>query len=237
MIMEWKIWQLIDATLPTGGFAHSYGLESAFQNKFVTNYGELMKFINALLYQEGNLSLPMLGSMFQVELETNTGKHATILHHWQYLDNRMSGMLTNHVAHRASIAQGKAFLRVVEHIYGQVSIYRSIFEELEPLKSQLSCHFAPCFALVTRILSLDQHTCQKMYLYNVLRDALSAANRLNLIGPLEAARLQQVFSATADRVVMERGNRTSVLDVYQSAPILDLMQGKHDQLYSRLFNS
>ncbi|XLR29749.1 hypothetical protein S83_057649 [Arachis hypogaea] len=40
-ISQWSQWQLLDSLLPTGGFAHSFGLEAAVQSNLVSNPDEL----------------------------------------------------------------------------------------------------------------------------------------------------------------------------------------------------
>ena len=38
---QWLLWQLADSAFPTGGFAHSGGLEAAWQNGEVSNRGDV----------------------------------------------------------------------------------------------------------------------------------------------------------------------------------------------------
>jgi urease accessory protein len=73
-------------------------------------------------------------------------------------------------------------------------------------------------------------------MFFTLRDILSAATRMNLIGPMEGAKLQVQMSGMAESILKSKKNR-SVDDAYQSAPYLDLVQARHDQLYTRIFNS
>ena len=103
-----------------------------------------------------------------------------------------------------------------------------------------------------------------------MRDLISSAHRLNVIGPLEGARMQAEFSGVLEGMFQKREElnnpRTLSLDhntgtyvdaeeaelktnfgicfedrfVFrpkQTAPILELLQASHDNLYSRLFNS
>ena len=77
---------------------------------------------------------------------------------------------------------------------------------------------------------------QRLYLHMILRDQISAAIRLNLVGPLQAAVLQKSLHAHAE----EQRSRFSGAGRDQAArcgPLLDLMQGSHHRLYSRLFQS
>ena len=95
---------------------------------------------------------------------------------------------------------------------------------------------------------------------------MSAATRLSLVGPFEAATIQRRLSIEAEEII--RGTKLSSdvqmdhltikypvmklnglndskfgeaadfsIAVWQTDPILDLIQGSHDQLYSRLFVS
>src|SRR2546423_3524912 len=58
----WLLWQLVDSAFPTGGFAHSAGLEAAWQHGEVKNRGGLISFVAASLHQLGRAALPFVGA-------------------------------------------------------------------------------------------------------------------------------------------------------------------------------
>jgi urease accessory protein len=83
---------------------------------------------------------------------------------------------------------------------------------------------------------------------------LSSATRLSVIGPLLAVRLQIEFIPVIEgllnsRAVVSLFDSTEVsgeelIDIskcesyiHQTSPVLDLLQARHDMLYTRLFNS
>jgi urease accessory protein len=58
----WVVWQLADSAFPTGGFAHSWGLEAAWQSGEVADGPALMRFVHAALGQAGRGALPFLSA-------------------------------------------------------------------------------------------------------------------------------------------------------------------------------
>nr|KYP73196.1 hypothetical protein KK1_005812 [Cajanus cajan] len=138
--LQWSQWQLLDSLLPTGGFAHSFGLEAAVQSHLVSNSNDLKTFIIHILENTGSLLLPFVYS--------------------------------------ASIA----------------------------------------------------------YMFITMRDMISAATRLNLIGPLGAALLQHQVAPIAE-VILEKWMNRGVEEACQTMPLLDTVQGCHGYLFSRLFSS
>ncbi|KDO29983.1 hypothetical protein SPRG_05172 [Saprolegnia parasitica CBS 223.65] len=218
--MEWHTWQLVDSLYPTGGFAHSLGLESAVQEKIVTNTTNLRQFVVSALYQTGNLLLPFLCEAHADPSVENFAR----------LDALVHAMTTNHVARRASIAQGTALLRVATQTYSHLPVLRAI-KQTRPVG-----HHVVVLGTLCGALGLDSLASQRLLLFFTLRDILSAATRLNLVGPIESAKLQMQLAEVAETVLQTRKDRR-VDDAYQSAPYLDLVQGRHDQLYTRIFNS
>jgi urease accessory protein len=97
-------------------------------------------------------------------------------------------------------------------------------------------HHAPIFGLVCLHAGLDIATAQKLFLFHVLRDMISAAVRLAIFGPLEGALLQRKTAEACQRIYC-RHCSTSIGDLHQTNPLLELIQGKHESLYSRLFSS
>jgi urease accessory protein len=210
------IWQLIDSAFPTGGFAHSAGLEAAWQHGEVRGRTELTCFINASLDQLGHAGLPFVLAAFDAPEKL------------EEFDCLCDAFTTNHVANRASRTQGRAFLTAVERIFGPDHGVRSAEAQ--------SAHFASVFGACLRRLDISREATARMFFFNYLRGVLAAAVRLNIVGPMEAQMLQHCLSPKAEEV-RAHCESLSLDQIAQTAPLFDLWQGAQDRLYSRLFQS
>jgi urease accessory protein len=213
---EWLLWQLCDSAFPTGGFAHSLGLEAAWQHGEVRNRTELVSFIEAGLHQLGHAALPFVTAAF-AEPEKLGG-----------FDQFCDAFMTNHVANRASRAQGRAMLAAVQRIFNS---------EFRIPNSKLICaHFAPVFGACLRSLEVPRETALRIFFFNQLRAVLAAAVRLNIVGPMEAQMLQHRLAPHAEKILQTCAAFT-LDDLAQTSPLLEVWQGAQDRLYSRLFQS
>jgi urease accessory protein len=210
---DWLIWQLADSAFPTGGFAHSSGLEAAWQHGEIAGRAELIWFVEASLDQLGHGSFPLVLAAFDEPGRADE------------LDQLCHAFTNNHVANRASRFQGRAFLTAAIRIF-----------KLTDEKPWRHAHFAPVFGACLRRLGLSRQAVARMFFYNHLRGVLAAAVRLNIVGPMEAQALTRQMYARAE-AILDECQRLTVDDLAQTAPVLDVWQGAHDRLYSRLFQS
>lgn len=223
------IWQLMDSAFPTGGFAHSSGLEAAWQHGEVRGRAELLSFAETSLEQLGHAGLPFVTAAFDAPEELTA------------FDQLCEAFTTNHVANRASRGQGRAFLTAVERIFPERGVHAaSASNEYSAVKRPEGrapyAHFAPVFGACLRRLEFSRVTTARMFFFNHLRSALAAAVRLNIVGPMEAQILQHKLSEKSETVLTRCAN-LALDDIAQTAPLLDLWQGAQDRLYSRLFQS
>ena len=218
---DWLVWQLADSAFPTGGFAHSGGLEAAWQHGEVRGGAELAGFIESSLTQLGHAALPFVTTAY---LEPPRLAE---------LDRLCDAFLSNHVANRASRLQGQALLATSERSFPSPAL-----KDLRTsIRSQsLPGHLAPLFGAITRLLGLSRESATRLFFFIHLRGFISSAVRLNIIGPLEAQSLQHRLSATAENIA-QRCAGISLGDIAQTSPLLDIFQGAQDRLYSRLFQS
>jgi len=209
---DWLRWQLADSAFPTGGFAHSSGLEAAWQHDEVRNRADFHGWLLASLQQVARGQIPWLNMAYQQPTRL------------EELDNRCDAFTSNHVANRASRLQGRALLTAAERIFGTAFTPPTLG------------HFAPIFGVVGRTLEIPHLDTVRLCVYWHLKGVIAAAVRLNIMGPMEAQGLQHKMGSVAEAVV-QRGATYDLDDLAQTNPVQELWQGAHDRLYSRLFQS
>ncbi|KAF7078368.1 hypothetical protein CFC21_082817 [Triticum aestivum] len=221
----WSQWQLLDSILPTGGFAHSYGLEAAMQSRIVNNQEDLRLFLIQVVDNIGSLLLPF------VYCASRSPDAAA----WVKLDQLLDATLTNEVGRKASTSQGSALLRVAASVFTEIQSLQDLRRTFLGSTS-VSFHHAPIFGLICGLVGFDSETTQRAYMFVAMRDVISAATRLNLIGPLAASVLQHQVAPDAEKMLQKWRDR-DVSEASQTAPLLDALQGCHAYMFSRLFCS
>lgn len=211
---DWLIWQLVDSAFPSGGFVHSGGLEAAWQHGEIRDRGELESFLESNLRQVVCGLIPFVVAAHDAPEELPE------------FDNQCDAFLSNHVANRASRLQGRAFLNSARRIFESLS---------ETSVSAKFSHLAPIFGAVTESLAIARANAVELFAFQNLRGLIAAAVRLGIVGPLEGQRLQFELSPRVRKILS--GNDLPVTEVACVSPLLEIWQGSHDRLYSRLFQS
>jgi urease accessory protein len=213
---DWLIWQLIDSAFPTGGFAHSGGLEAALQHGMIPDEAALGQFIRVSLQQTRRGVLCFMA-------DAHASPDAFI-----QIDQRCDVFLNNHVANRASRAQGRALLasaaKTFEHAR-LIELAASVREQKSP------GHLAPAFGIVTQSLQLSVAQASEMFLFMTARSVLSSAVRLGIVGPIQAQQMQASIAKEPENIPSDPQSPV------QTGPLLDLLQATHERLYSKLFQS
>jgi len=216
---DWLTWQIVDSAFPTGAFAHSWGLEAAWQQGEVTDRDELRRFLEASIMQTGYTSLPLVNDAYRSPEQLEA------------LDAVGDAFLLNAVANRASRIQGRTLLGTAGRIWPSAAL-----AALQVRADAMCAHVAPVAGAAFCAIGLPLSTVQRVVLYGAARGVLSAAVRLGIAGSFEAQRLQYECSPCLERIA-DRCGALSIDDLAQTAPVLDLLQAGHDRLYSRLFQS
>lgn len=240
---------LSDSALPLGSFAFSSGLESylahhkpPFSSSNTTPPLDFHFFLHCSIRNLASTSLPYVLAAYATPERLET------------LDNDFDASTSCTVGRRASVAQGKALLGLWERAFAASCVassatdaaiaamtsFAAAFKVAKPdaWGLKLNAHFAPLFGVLCRSLALSEEETAYLFLCNHAKSVLSAAVRAGVMGPylshgvLASEQLQSVIRGCA---VGEKD--TKVEDAGLSIPVTDLWMGRHELLYSRIFNS
>ncbi|KAJ2768657.1 hypothetical protein IWQ56_000475 [Coemansia nantahalensis] len=185
------------------------------------------------------------------------GAAQAVLDEFVRVDDYHQAMLaSNCVAMRASMAQGGGLLTLFNRGHAHAAfmadrrgqLCASIARQLQRLArtGEIRAHWPTVFGFVCAALGVGLAHTQQLFVFQFVRQLFSAAIRLNLVGPLRAQTLQCDMHHVVDDLIKQHGHLRAALstddDVYEESavytePMLELYQGMHDRLYSRIFNS
>jgi urease accessory protein len=197
-----RVLQLADAAFPSGGFAHSAGLEAAAQ---LGEVADVRRFAVDVVWQAAWGALPFVRRGHAAGADVSGP------------DAEADAFLLGHVQNRASRAQGRALAATCARAFGAAPAWRF-------------GHLAPVLGGVCALAGLSRDDAERVALHGAARAVLGAAVRLGRLGPLEA---QAVHAA----LPLEEARRSAPDEPAQTAPLVELLGGLHDTLYSRLFQS
>jgi urease accessory protein len=172
------------------------------------------------------------------------------------LDNDLDASTPCTVARRASVSQGRALLSVWEKAFKETA--RSQFSEegleaatsidtfasdlkiasLDPQPVGVNGHLAPIWGALSLALGLNLEEAGYLFLLNHAKAIMSAAVRASVMGPymaqntLASQLLQDLVRSSLEKVWLLPPEEAG-----QVVPIMDLWVGRHEMLYSRIFNS
>jgi urease accessory protein len=219
---ELLILQLVDSAFPAGGFVHSGGLESAVQLGQVTHVQSLEEFLRTSLQQVRRGVLVFVARAWRGAADISS------------VDRDCDLFLNNHIANRASSAQGRAMLSSAAKTFELTPL----IDAVELVRSQrLAGHLAPLFGVICRGLEVDLRRTLELFLFMSLRGWISAAVRLGIVGPIQAQQIQARLSVNVPQDFDPLDPATNPAGPVQATPLLDLIASTHDRLYSRLFQS
>lgn len=213
--------QLADSAFPTGGFAHSQGLEAWAQLSSVSGRPALGRFLDEAVVQAAHGGLPFVYAAHDAPDAVSA------------IDRAAEFFLRAPVANRASRAQGRAFVGTAAEVFELPEVLRvagAVRARTTP------GHHAPHFGAVCALVGLSRADTGQVFLHLALRGVASAAVRLGLFGPLEAQRAQLARGPLLSDL-LRRCDALRLPDATQTAPLLEMFGAHHDRLYSRLFQS
>lgn len=235
---------LSDSALPLGSFAYSSGLESFLaHNKGGNSLALFHQFLRLSVQSLANTQVPYVLACFRDPLALKE------------LDNDLDASTLCTVQKRASIAQGRALLSVWEKAFAatakkQFSESREAAATLATFSTDLKVaaisteklpvngHLAPIWGVVAVSLGLNLEEAGYVFLLNHSKAVISAGVRASVMGPYQAQSLlageplQKLVKTSLEKVWFLQPE-----DAGQAVPSLDIWNGRHELLYSRIFNS
>lgn len=231
---------LSDSAFPLGSFAFSSGLESYLQHN-ASPRPSLSYFLPSSLSSYSSTTLPYFLAAFRDPALDRIAE----------LDDELDATMVCSVGRRASVSQGRALVGIWERSLqshfpasntaapsapqSQAATTLGSYSSLQPKPNH---HLAPLMALLCLSTSIPLQPAAYVFLLSHVKSLVSAAVRASVMGPYQA---QKVLASPETRRMIEGCLRRDwdlmTEEAGQTVPVVDLWMGRHEVLYSRIFNS
>ena len=212
--------QIADSAFPIGSAAHSFGLESVVAEQGLTP-ADLEQYIHDTLHTTGRqeawaclMGWRLAGldeGVFSAE--------------WQNLNATISALKTAHELRTASEKIGRRLLQLV----GQLDPLLPFSQAWQTRQT----HHAPTFGLICALWEIDSETAVAIFLQQLVKTQVSAAQRLLPIGQRQATAITWNLKPTVERIASETDEHLP--NVFPGLPEMGAL--RHPHLSTRLFIS
>jgi urease accessory protein len=216
-----------DTAFPTGGYAHSFGLEAYCQAGIVADRAGLTRFLVGQL----------VGSAAPCDATAAVGAlramQAGDLDGCRRLDETVEAMKPVREFREGSRQIGRQTLRVSASLTGDARLV-TYLDEVNA--AQAPGHHAPVLGMAGGVLGWSGLDVATAFLYSTTALLVGAALRLLPLGQLEGQRVLWELHPLIDRLAREAAERDPA-DLASFTPGLDIRGMLHERLEARLFRS
>ena len=219
--------QFADGLFPTGGYAHSFGLEYYVQAGVVRDPAGVEEFVRAHL---GGTAGPcdavaVVSALALGELEDLDGCLA--------LDETLDAMKPVKEFRDASRQMGRQTLRVAAALAGHPML-RAFSESVD--SGRTPGHHSLAYGLAGSAFGWAREAAARAYLYSTTALLVGAALRLLPIGQLDGQRILWAAGPLIARLAREAAGKGPA-DLWSFAPGIEIAGMRHARLDARLFRT
>jgi urease accessory protein len=226
---ELRLLHLADSTLPIGGLAHSFGLETLAAQELLS-VRELAAFLRGFLEEAGLVEAVFCRAGCGL---AEGGLAAGFGEKWMQLNDALSARKSGRETRMASASLGKNFLTTIAGL-GDFALLREASRVSKEAGSLI--HHSVAFGLVGGVLEFSADSTVLAYLHQAVAAQVSACQRLLPLGQSAATKI--LWDAKLAMIeTMERSRECTVDDAASFMPLLDWGAMEHPALATRLFIS
>jgi urease accessory protein len=218
-----------DNLFPSGGYAHSYGLEEMVSIGRIKNAEDLEDFLkDEVLQCMANLELPYL-RYSQMAAEKKDINELLIM------NEEISAWKLTREVREAGQAQGMQLIRIIKELYDDE--WTECFAEKLRSTGE-SCQHIVATALLRNIQSVPQESSFVSWIYQGVSNFASASVKLLRLGEVACQRVilrsleSDSFKKTISKAFSVKRNEAGWFN-----PLLDIASCRHELAFSRLFIS
>ncbi len=223
---ELGVMQLSDSFFPTGIFATSNGLEFLFTEKKIQGMTDLIEMIKINITQQmGPSDCVALANAFD---SANKNDFDRVIE----TDNIVFATKSIKEIRNASVRSGVQLIKCVSEFVKDNEILNKYKNDI--IKNKAHGIFPVAFAICCNALKIKKEKGMTMLLYGFTVGVVGAALRLGLIQHFEGQKIIHSIKPIISQTINEYSNK-SLIEMWQFAPQVDIVQMSHEKMDSKMF--